>query len=100
MNDWTMEVNMWEYCEVRLVKGTHGGVNIKYFQSAGAPIELKTDPNFTLQKHETGLERAIAQLGREDWELIAKPSSEPYLFKRKIVKQSDYKVLVGFVKVV
>lgn len=90
---------MWEYCEVRLVKGTHGGINIKFFMCDSSPIEQKNDPDFDLGKHETGLERAIAQLGRKSWELIAKPSSEPFIFKRKISDDNDYDVLKGFIKV-
>ncbi|MCJ8344274.1 hypothetical protein MJH12_01950 [bacterium] len=92
---------MWEYCEVRYVKGTLGGVYIKYFLVNSAPIELQKDPNFILGKHESGLERAVAQLGALDWELVNKPSSEPYLFKRNtsLSQYKSYPVIKGFVKV-
>ncbi|PCJ19607.1 MAG: hypothetical protein COB02_07625 [Candidatus Cloacimonadota bacterium] len=90
---------MWEYCEIRLVKGTLGGVFIKYFIPNGPPLEFKTDPNFILSKHESGVERAIAQLGQLNWEIIAKPSSEPYLFKRTKTSGQSFPTLKGFIKI-
>ena len=90
---------MWEYCEVKLVKGTLGGVFVKYFLANNAPIQLAKDPNFTFAKNESGLERAIAQLGLFNWELVSKPSSEAYIFKRKTSNQISIQILKGFVQV-
>ncbi len=92
-----MEEAGWEFCALKFVKGSRGGLFLTYFLPFDSPLRLALSLTNN-HKESTGLEMALAQLGRNGWGLVSKASHDSYFLKRMILSERpiDRPLLVGF----
>jgi len=92
-----MSGNGFEYANLKLVRGSQGGLFLTYFHPYEEPTELKLIPDCSFSKT-TGLGQALAQMGVSGWEVVSKASNDVYFLKRIIAEDRpiDRPVLIGF----
>ena len=86
-----------EYANLKLVRGSRGGLFLTYFLPFQSPCELNLIP--TLSTDGTnGLGEALAQLGIAGWEVVSKTSNDIFFLKRSIKpdRPIDRPLMVGF----
>lgn len=75
----------WEYCRLKLIKGTRGGVFFKQLShdSASGFLRVVSDDAQELSE-ENIMELCLARLGMEGWEVIDR-DLESYFLKREFL---------------
>lgn len=92
-----MSDNGFEYANLKLVRGSRGGLFLTYFLPHEAPSELKLVPNLS-SNGSNGLGEALAQLGIAGWEVVSKTTNDIFFLKRIIKPERpiDRPFMVGF----
>jgi hypothetical protein len=93
-----MDEKGWEFASFKFIKGSRGGLYLTYFLPFNSPLRQRLGLTDNQEVESTGLGMALAQLGRDGWDLVSKASHEFYFLKRVILAERpiDRPLLVGF----